>query len=273
MNADILLNWSPLATGLLTNAGLPNAMTFENLVESDPTFIYNGTEGDFTHTEIVADQGSSPAFPFDVTINGSTSRPVGTKWLYFDLDDPGAAEYMWLTFHGGLDENWHNLVKAGFIRIQIGTIVNNVNYDLAQTNGPFSICQLSLFIAGSHTWKSHSQMAGGGSDNGATFPATSGTFFYQFFRDTTNSLHKIRWYDADNGFALVGESQSVLGDNLWSYRDEWENWYNGTQPAQDVQVWFGPTVYEYDPTDFIPMDVPGTIAVTNLNVTGTLRVG
>lgn len=271
-NVEILLDWSSLSTGLLTSAGLPGSMTFDDLPESDPTFVYNGGGSNFTHTYIVDDQGSSPEFPFDVTVDGSTSRPVGTKWLFFDLSTVASEEDMWLTFHGGVSENWHNLIKAGFIRVQIGTIANSVNYDPSQINGPFSICQLSLNVSQINTWKSHSQMNGGGSNNGATFAATSGTFFYQFFRDLTNGLHKIRWYDADDNFALIGESESTLGDEVWSYRDAWQNWYNGSQPAQDVQLWFGPTVYQYDPVDFIEMEVGATMNVTTLNAT-TLTVG
>lgn len=273
-DVDILLDWSPLSTGLLTNAGLPSAMSFEDLPESDPSIIYNGSGSNFTHTYIADDQGSSPAFPFSVTINGVTSNPVGTKWLFFDLSTVAAQENIWTTFHGGVDENWHNVIKAGFIKIDIGTIANSVNFDLSQMDGPFSVCQLVLNVSQVNKWKSHSQMNGGGSNNGAEFTAETGTFFYQFFRDLTNGMHRIRWYDANDNFALIGESESILGDEVWSYRDTWQNWYNGSQPAQDIQVWFGPTIYQYDSTDFITMDPAGaaTMNVTTLNAT-TLTVG
>lgn len=269
VDVQILIDPSATTTGVVTGARLAASSTFANLSPlSSP--VWELAPGTLTRTTVVNDQGTFPAFPFDVTIGGTTTRPTGTKAILFDLSTiagDGTYESMLLKFFDYPNEHFYNVLRAGFIKVAIGAApVGNLNFDISQTYGPFSVPQLGLRSNGSHTWYGHSDAG-----VSAGFAATTGVFFYQWFRDMANNLYKIRFYDPSNGYALVGESQIALG-TLYSYADYWLNGYNGTQPAGNVQIWFGPTVYLLnEPTDFIP--IGATASFSGSGATGFSGAG
>jgi hypothetical protein len=273
MNADMVVDPSNAATGVVDATRLNAALEFEDLSPiSNPSWQMD--PGTFTRTTIVDDQGSTPAFPFDVTINGNTTRPVGTKWMLFDMSTiagDGSLESMLLKFHGYADEHFYNAIRAGFLKVEVGAPPGqNINFDISQIYGPFSIPQLGMRPTGDHIWYAHTD-AGTGFP---TIPVTDGVFFYQWFRDMVNDIYQIRFYDPSDNYALIGESELELdGSTLWSYADYWLNGYNGSQPPANVKIWFGPTVYKYDPTGFEPFDTGNSIEFSGTLTVGTLSVG
>lgn len=271
MNVDSLVNFSATSVGLLTNAKLTESLSYE--LSGPNTPIWGYLNDPFTRTYIVNDQGNSPVFPFDVTINGTTSRPIGTKWWYSDFTSVANGDLARMTFNsvGGFPVTpIVNMVKCGFVKVRCGTNpVARVGKDVTSIYGQFGIMQFNFDPLGPFV-VSHSS-SGGISSNGAQIAISTGTYFYQMLRSGAEGKHKVRLYDALNGYAILGTSISELEvESAGAYTDHWQNGYFNT--PVDADLWFGPAVYVYGATDFLDLDAAGTANITTLNAT-TLKVG
>lgn len=270
IDVDLWFDWNAAATGLLTNAKLISCGEFEDLPESDPTYVYAGPGSTFEAMYIVDDEPAFPALPFTVNVNGAPVTTSGSQAMVFDFSNP-VLEYIRVYFHGGpsLVPPWGDILKFGYVTFDIANATASLNnLDHSVMYSAFTAMQQQITNA-SNTVISHVQ-----SNNGPAVAITPGAlYFYEMLRKTSDSTFAIRFRDPNNGFAIVSETDTTFTpDEYGTYADFWgcaSNHANTTGRS----VW-GNGGYVYNPTGFIPDEEfgQGTLNVTTANFT-TLNVG
>ncbi len=265
--AAIWLDWSAAATGLLTNAKIVSCLTAADLPDTDPQFIYQGSNSTFEATSIIDDAGSVPEMPFAVTVNGTPVTTSGTKWMAYDWGNP-LQECIRGYFHGGASPAItlkEDILKFGHVIYNVANAsvdLNNLDHSIMYD--PFAGMQQQI-ASGLNRIVAHTAAG----TSGAVQTITPGkVYFYEQLKRSSTGECKIRFRDPANGYAILNTLELGFTPSIYgTYADLWGS--QSVHPDCTGNVLWGNTGYIYEPSDFIAF---GSLTATTANLT-TLVIG
>jgi hypothetical protein len=267
--ANIVLNVPSIPDGTLTQARLIAGTAFSTWgSESAPTWVYGGS----SVMSIVSDEGDTPSFPIQVTVDGIVQNLGVSKWQKYATNNPAASIDAQLKFHGFPGPTTPRIVNCmtlAFVKFNTDTPSGDYNLDHPHTYSPFCIPQQQRRANGLNELKAHSQ--DGGSTLGPPITLQEGkAYFLQCLKDSANGVFKVLLQDPDNNYATVGESEcaSTLNDDSYT---AFIGLRSTAAVACNVETLWGSFVWVYNATDFVDLGAP-ELMVTTLNVT-TLNIG
>ena len=222
-----------------------------------------------TDTFIITNR-TSVNFPISINVTGTVISATGTNWLFVDHDNTNNTEALSYVVPGGSGSTFYKMQLTAFVRTTaLNTSAGDVNLDFLLLDGnPFSYAQLVCASdSGPVYFKAHVN----GANGGLIEIQRNHLYFVSLYRSDADGLARVKVWDAENNYALVGTSTSTgmaTSGNSWWVRVQ-ANYYDTTHVLTGWTEIAGlATIFGPDANDNAPVTTP----VTTVNA-GTVNAG